>query len=61
MARMRDRRGANSVSVGGLREGVHLEDLVVVGKLILKWILKNLDGRGMVWIALTQDRNRWRT
>jgi len=60
---MGDRRGANSVSVGGdLREGVHLEYIVIVGKLILKWIFKNLDwGGAMDWITLAQDRNRWRS
>jgi hypothetical protein len=32
-------------------EGDHLEDLVVDGRIILKWILTKLDG-GMDWIAL---------
>jgi hypothetical protein len=37
----------------------HSEDLVVDGKIILKRIFKNWD-RGMDWIALPQDRNKWR-
>jgi len=28
-------------------------------RIILKWILKNWD-RGMDWIDLAQDRDRWR-
>jgi transposase len=30
----------------------------VDGRIILKWIFKNLDG-GIDWIDLTQDRDRW--
>jgi hypothetical protein len=37
----------------------HLEDPVVDGRMILKWIFENWDG-GMDWIDLAQDRNRWR-
>jgi len=33
-----------------------LEDLGVDGRIILKWIFKKWD-----WIALAQDRDRWRT
>jgi len=43
---------------GGVRERGHLEDLGIHGRLILKWIIKNWD-RGMDWIDLAQDRNRW--
>jgi hypothetical protein len=35
------------------------EDLRVHGKVILKWILEKLDGGGMNWIDLAQDRDRW--
>jgi hypothetical protein len=35
---------------GNLKEGYHLEDLGVVGRLILKWILNKLDWR--VWSGL---------
>jgi hypothetical protein len=41
-----------------LRKGDHLEDLVTDGRIILKWILKKLDG-GMDWINLAQDRDKW--
>jgi hypothetical protein len=45
---------------GNVREGDHLEDLGVDGRLILKWILKQWGGMGgMDWIHLAQDRDRW--
>ena len=42
---------------GGLREGDHVEDRGIVGRIILKWILEKGDG-GMDWIDLAQDRDR---
>jgi hypothetical protein len=41
-----------------LGEGNHLEGSGVEGKIILIWIVKKLD-RGMGWIELSQDRDRW--
>jgi hypothetical protein len=42
-----------------LREGDHVGDPGVDGRIILKWIFKTWDG-GMDWIELAQDRDRWR-
>jgi hypothetical protein len=42
-----------------LREGEHLENPGVDGRIILKWIFEKCDG-GMDWIDLAQNRDRWR-
>jgi hypothetical protein len=38
----------------------HSEDLGVDGKIILEWILRELGWKGVDWIYLAQDRDRWR-
>jgi hypothetical protein len=43
---------------GKLRERDHLEDPVVDGRIILRWIFRRWDG-GMDWIDLAQDRDSW--
>jgi hypothetical protein len=52
---MGESRGIYRVLVGNLREGDHLEDTRVVGRIILRWIFRKLDVG--TWMA--QDRGRW--
>jgi len=47
VARMGERRSAYRVLVTDLRERNHLESLGIDGRVILKWILDRLGGRGL--------------
>jgi len=44
---------------GNLRERDHLGDPGVDGRIIVRWI-QEVGCRGMDWIELAQDRDRWR-
>jgi len=44
---------------GNVRKRDHLEDPGVDGRIILTWIFRKWVG-GMDWIALAQERDRWR-
>ena len=37
----------------------HLEDPIVDGSIILRWIFQEVDCGDMDWLELAQDRVRW--
>jgi hypothetical protein len=39
---------------GNLKERNHLEDLIVDGRIMLKWILRKYDGTGLDKLGLAQ-------
>jgi hypothetical protein len=45
---------------GSLRERGHWGDQDVDGRIILRWIFRNLEGVVRNWVELAQDRDRWR-
>jgi hypothetical protein len=46
--------------VGKPEERDYLEDPGIDGRIILRWIFRNLDVGGRDWIELAQDWGRWR-
>jgi len=44
---------------GNVRERDRFEDPCVEGRIILRWTFRKCD-RGMDWIDLAQDRDKWR-
>jgi hypothetical protein len=59
VARMGKREVDTGFWWGDLREGDHLGDPGTDGRIILRRIFKKRD-RGMNWIELAEDRDRWR-
>jgi len=55
VARVRERRGAKGFWWGSVKEKFHLEDPVVDGRIILKWIFRKWDvgaWTGLVWLRI---------
>jgi hypothetical protein len=59
VARMGTREVHAGFWLGNLREGDHLGDLDIDGRVILKLIFKQWD-EGVDWTELAQVRDRWR-
>ena len=51
------RRGYTGFWGGNLKKRDHLEDRVVDGRIILRWVFRKW-GWGTEWIDLAQDRDR---
>ena len=59
VACMGERKSAYRALVGKLREGDHLKDPGINGRIILKWIIESWY-RCINWIDLSQDNDSWR-
>jgi hypothetical protein len=57
---MGEKRGTCTFMVTNQKGGHQLKDPGVNGWIILKRIFEKWDERGMDWIDLAQDRDRWR-
>jgi hypothetical protein len=57
---MREKKDIYRVLLGNLREAEHLGDIGVDGRIILRWIFRERDVGGMIWIELAKDKDRWR-
>ena len=58
VARMEERRSATEFLWGDLRERDHLENPGLRGRIIVRWIFKEVGCGGMDWIDLAQNRVR---
>jgi hypothetical protein len=45
---------------GNLKGRDHLENPGVEELIILRWIFRKFEGRGMDWIDVARDRDKWR-
>jgi hypothetical protein len=43
------------------KKGAYLKVTYIVGRIILKWILKETGWRSTDWIHLAEGRDKWRT
>jgi hypothetical protein len=50
----------SGVWLNNLKGGDHLEDLDVVGRAVLEWIIMKLGRKDVDWFHLAQDREQWR-
>ena len=60
VARMGEKKVYTRFWWGNIGERDHLGDPGVAGSIILRWIFRKWDVRGMDCIELVQERDRWR-
>jgi hypothetical protein len=61
VARVENKGGAYSLLMGKPEGRNHLEDAVIDGKIILRWIFRKCESGGIGWIDLAEDRDRWQS